>query len=40
MGFTEGEYTVDWITKGDLESQIYTPIRKTSVVITGKGSKS
>lgn len=40
MGFTEGEYTVDWITKGDLESPIYTPIRKTSVVITGKGSKS
>lgn len=38
MGFTEGDYTVDWVTKGDLDSPIYTPIKKTSVTITGKGS--
>lgn len=38
MGFSEGEYTVTWVTKGDLESPIYTPVKKTTVVITGKGN--
>ena len=38
MGFTEGEYEVEWITKGDSDPPIYTPIKKTQVVITGKGN--
>lgn len=38
MGFTEGEYDVEWLTKNDFEPPIYTPIKKTRVVITGKGS--
>jgi hypothetical protein len=39
LGFAEGTYEVNWETKGDLESPLYTPIKKTSVVVTGKGSK-
>ena len=37
-GFEEGEYTVEWTTLGDQSPPIYTPIKKTTVVITGKGS--
>ena len=39
LGFAEGEYEVNWETKGDLESPIYTPIKKTTVIVTGKGSR-
>jgi hypothetical protein len=39
LGFAEGTYEVNWETKGDLESPLYTPIKKTSVVVTGKGSR-
>lgn len=39
MGFAEGEYEVEWVTKGDLDQPIYTPIKKTKVIITGKASK-
>lgn len=39
MGFAEGTYEVNWETKGDLSSPLYTPIKKTTVVVTGKGSK-
>ena len=38
LGFNEGTYVVNWETKGDLDSPLYTPIKKTSVVVTGKGS--
>jgi hypothetical protein len=38
LGFTEGEYYVEWLTKNDQDPPIYTPIKKTKVVITGKGS--
>ena len=38
MGFSEGEYVVEWVTKNDFDPPIYTPIRKTTVVVTGKGS--
>ena len=40
MGFAEGDYYVEWVTKGDFEPPIYTPIKKTKIVITGKGSSS
>eukprot|EP01019_Chilodonella_uncinata_P004134 GABU01005024.1.p3 GENE.GABU01005024.1~~GABU01005024.1.p3 ORF type:complete len:171 (-),score=50.15 GABU01005024.1:34-546(-) len=36
-GFEEGEYTVEWTTLGDQDPPIYTPIKKTTVIITGKG---
>ena len=38
-GFAEGEYTVEWTTLGDQTPPIYTPVKKTTVIITGKGSK-
>lgn len=40
MGFEDGSYYVEWVTKGDLSSPIYTPIRKSLVIITKKGSKN
>ena len=38
MGFAEGEYEVQWLTKNDFDPPIYTPIKKTIVIITGKGA--
>jgi hypothetical protein len=38
-GFAEGQYTVEWTTQGDQNPPIYTPIKKTIVIVTGKGSK-
>lgn len=34
MGFPDGEYYVNWITKGDQTPNIYTPIKKTRIIIT------
>lgn len=39
MGFPDGEYYVNWITKGDQTPNIYTPIKKTRIIITKQTSK-
>lgn len=39
LGFTPGTYYVEWVTLNDLTPPIYTPIKKTTVIITGKGSR-
>ena len=40
MGFPDGKYYVNWQTKNELTPPLYTPIRKTKVIITKRGSKS
>ena len=40
IGFTQGTYYVTWQTLGDLTPPLYTPIKKSTVVITGKGSRN
>lgn len=39
MGFPDGEYYITWIIKGEQDPPLYTPIKKTRVIITKKGSK-
>lgn len=29
-----GNYTVNWVTSGDLTDPIYTPVKKTLIVVT------
>lgn len=38
IGFPDGEYYVNWVTQGDQTPIIYTPIRKTKVIVTKQKS--
>ena len=40
MGFPDGEYYIYWTTANEITPPLYTPLRKTKVIITKKGSKS
>lgn len=39
MSFPDGVYYIYWTTVGDLEQNIYTPVKKTKVIISKQQSK-